>query len=113
MSSAKLRAPYRQRILAYCQANGITVPENFDAPKSSDKFALLDLTTSPPSLVSRTTYLESEIVEFLARPENQSKRFRLLDFKRGVELSCTSEGKLEKIGAFQHISPGEINLVAP
>jgi hypothetical protein len=113
MSSAKPRAPYRLRILHYCETNGIAVPENFDAPKSSDKFALLDLTTTPPSLVSRTTYLESEVVEFLSRTENLDKKFRLLDFKRGLELSCTSNGKFEKVGSFEHKSPEEINLVSP
>jgi hypothetical protein len=94
--------------------NGIVVPKNFDTPKSSDKYALVDITSQPPTLVSRTTYLESDVRDFLSRPENRERKFRLLDFKRGLELSCSIEGKFEKIGSFAHVSPGEmLYLVSP
>ncbi|MDR2451029.1 MAG: hypothetical protein LBE85_04500 [Candidatus Accumulibacter sp.] len=114
MSSARLRVPYRQRILHYCEVNGVAVPKNFDAPKSSDRYALVDITSQPPTLVSRTSYLKNEVHEFLSRPENRERKFKLLDFKRGLELSCSIEGKFEKIGSFDHVSPGEVlHLVSP
>ncbi|MDR2689710.1 MAG: hypothetical protein LBB76_08135 [Azoarcus sp.] len=114
MYSTKLRLPYRQRILHYCASNGVVVPKDFDAPKSSDKYALVDITSQPPTLVNRTSYLKSEIHKFLSRPENRERKFKLLDFKRGLELSCSIEDKFEKIGAFDHVSPDELlNLVSP
>jgi hypothetical protein len=102
----KLRAPYRKRILHFCEMNDVTMPTDFDAPKSSDKYALVDLSTSPPTLVNRTTYLKSELADFLSRPVNPGRKFRLLDFKRGLELSCSNEGKFEKMSSFEYISPG-------
>jgi hypothetical protein len=92
----------------------VTVPANFDVTKSSDKYALVDLSTSPPSLVNRTVLLKREIATFLSLPANQEKRFRILNFKCGVELSCSTAGTFEKIGVFDHVSPLELlSLVSP
>ena len=114
MVGNRLRTPYRQRILYYCEVNGIIVPKGFDAPKSSDRFAAIDITNHPPVLVKRTTFMEKEVIQFLQAPENSGRTFRILDFKRGLELAHEGGNKLTKIGSFDCEAPGEIlSLVAP
>jgi hypothetical protein len=109
-----LRIPYRQRILYYCETNGVVVPKDFDAPKSSDKFAAIDMTSQPPVLVKRTTYMEKEVIQFLQEPENSGRSFKILDFKRGLELVYEGGNKLSKVGTFDCKAPGELlSLVAP
>lgn len=108
------RIPYRARILAYCERNGIAVPHGFDASKSSDKFALIDLASTPPTLVKNTTCFEREVIEYLARPENRGCLFRILDFKRGVELRHDGGARLAKGEKFECHLPGELrSLVLP
>lgn len=108
MAISKLRIPYRLRILHYCERNAVVVPVGFDAPKSSDRFAAIDVTTQPHVLVKRTTFMEREVIEFLQQPENAGRVFKILDFKRGIALAYQGGSKLVKVGSFDCRSPGEL-----
>jgi len=114
MPRPRLRTPYRQRILAYCEKNGVVVPRNFDISKSSDRLAVIDITGQPLRLVPRTTFLEKEVLQFLARPENAGKRFAILDFRRCCELEYHPSGKLVRGSTFPCKAEGELlNLAVP
>ena len=84
---AKFRTPYRQRITEYCAHHGIVIPDNFDAPKSSDKFVLVDITKEPHQIVSRSTYLPADVIRYITDPNNEHRKFVILDFKRCCEMS--------------------------
>jgi hypothetical protein len=112
--AGKLRTPYRKRILAFCEREGIVVPRSFDIAKASDRLALIDLTTRPPTLVSRTTYLTKDVVRFLNRAENSGRQFRILDFRHGFELKPDEDGRLVRSSAFAHRAENELlYLVEP
>lgn len=102
----KRRIPYRERILAYCERHNIAVPHGFDASKSSDKFALVDLGSTPSTLVKNTTCFEREVIEYVT--ENSGRTFRILDFMRGVELRYEGGAHLTKGEKFECQLPGEL-----
>jgi hypothetical protein len=91
---SRQRIPYRERILEYCQRHGISVPRNFDAPRSSEKFVVVDESTSPPVLLPKSTYLKKEVIAVLTDPANAGRKLRALDFKHCRELHYGSDGKL-------------------
>lgn len=110
----KLRTPYRQRILWYCEKNGIVVPKAFDAPQSSERYALIDVSVEPNLLHKRTSFQTREIIRFIEHPENAGRTFKILDFKRGVELQYLGTPKLCKVAYFDCTAPGELlSLIAP
>ena len=109
MRTGQLRRPYRQRITAYCAREGIVVPPGFDRSKGSDRLVLIDMTSEPPTLVSRSTYLESSVIAFLDRAENAHRRFRILDFKRGCELQRSEGKRLKRGAAFDVKADGELS----
>lgn len=114
MRSGQLRTPYRQRIEAFCEREGVVVPPGFDRSKASDRLVLVDATSDPPALVSRSTYLESSVIAFLDRAENANRHFRILDFKRGCELHRVEGRKLSRGSAFDFKAAGErLSLVIP
>lgn len=86
--------PYRERILLYCEKNNVAVPHDFDITKSSAKYALIDITEEPYTLVSRSTYLANDIVAFLHKESNKGRLYRILDFKRCCELHLNDSKKL-------------------
>lgn len=85
---------YRTRIVEYCQRNGIAVPWNFDAPKSSDKFVLVDFSASPPQLHPRSTFLKKELIDWGLNYIAQGKAIRFYDFKRQCELLLNDHRQL-------------------
>ena len=91
---AKPRTPYRQRITEYCALHGIVVPDNFDAPKSSDKFVLVDITNEPHRIISRSTYLPADVIRYITDPNSFDRKFRILDFKHCCEMSYAGGTKL-------------------
>jgi hypothetical protein len=99
--------PYRERILAFCQRNGIVVPPNFDAPRSSAKFVFVDLEVSPPTLLPRSTHREAEVFAILSHPDNAGRKLRILDFKRCCELDNSVPGKLVRGSAIDCLSVEE------
>ena len=100
--------PYRQRIVEYCERNGVVVPSNFDAPKSSDKFVIVDVTDNPPTLVPRSTFLSGQVIGYVTDSKNRGRQFRILDFKRCCELTLSESGKLLRGPSFDGKSRGEI-----
>lgn len=97
---SRQRIPYRERILEYCQRHGISVPRNFDAPRSSEKFVVVDESTSPSVLLAKSTYLKKEVIAVLTDPANAGRKFRVLDFKHCRELHYSSDGKLIPLREF-------------
>ena len=91
---SRQRIPYRERILEYCQRHRISVPRDFDAPRSSEKFVVVDESTSPSVLLPKSTYLKKEVIAVLTDPANAGRKFRVLDFKHCRELHYGSDGKL-------------------
>jgi hypothetical protein len=91
---SRQRIPYRERILEYCQRHRISVPRNFDAPSSSEKFVVVDDSTSPSVLLPKSTYLKREVIAILTDPANAGRKFRVFDFKHCRELHYGSDGKL-------------------
>jgi hypothetical protein len=88
------------------------VPHGFDASKSSDKYAVVDVSSTPPTLAKRTTCFEREVIEYLGQPDNMGRSFRILDFKRGLELQHVGGNHLAKTGEFECRSPDELlNLI--
>jgi len=103
----KLNVPYSRRILAYCESNGVSVPPGFHV-RSSEKFAIINVSSVPPRLVAVTSYLESDIIKFLTHPRNAGSIFRVLDFKSGHELKYAGGKRLARSSAFQHELPNEV-----
>jgi hypothetical protein len=95
MVAYKPYPPYRERILAYCEKNNVVVPHDFDITKSSEKYALIDITEEPHTLVSRSTYLENEIITFLQKEPHKGRQYRILDFKRCCELHLNGSKRLK------------------
>jgi hypothetical protein len=89
-----MATPYRSRIVEYCQRNGIVVPSNFDAPKSSDRLVLVDFSASPPQLHPRSTYLKKELIKWGLERIAQGKTIRFYDFKRQCELLLNDHRQL-------------------
>jgi len=107
MGGIKLKAPYSRRILAYCESNGVSVPPGFQV-RTAEKFAVINVSSVPPRLVAVTSYLESEIIEFLTHPRNASSVFRVLDFKSGHELRYVGGKHLVRAATFEHELPNEV-----
>jgi hypothetical protein len=102
-----MTTPYRARIVEYCEGNGIAVPKNFDAPQSSERFVLVDASSSPPILFARSTYQEKQLLDWGREMMGQGKSVRFLDFKRQCELVLDEHAKLVKGGAIDALSAGE------
>jgi len=105
--SGQLGTPYRQRIAAFCEREGIVVPPRFDRSKASDRRALVDATGDPPTRVPRSTCLESRVIAFLDRAEPANRRFHTLDFKRRCELHRVEGRKRSRGRAFDFRAAGE------
>lgn len=113
MPANRLHTPYRERIRHYCEAHGIVVPSNFDATKSVESLVMIDTTDQPFTLLSRSTHQWREVVEYTRKPSNQSRTFRVLDFKRGCEL-VLKDDRLVRGPSFEHRLPNEhTHLVEP
>ncbi len=93
MTSTKRAIPYRKRIIRYCENNAIQIPHGFDAPKPSYKYAIIDITSAPFQLCKYSTYSEKVILEFLSDPVNKGKQFKILDFKKCVEVEIDEGGR--------------------
>ena len=102
-----MASPYRARIVEYCQGNGIVVPKNFDAPQSSERFVLVDASSSPPTLFARSTYQEKELIDWGRELMGQGKNVRFFDFKRQCELVLGEDSKLVKGAAIDALSAEE------
>jgi hypothetical protein len=102
-----MATPYRARIVEFCRGNGIVVPNNFDAPQSTEKLVLVDNSRSPPTLFSRSTYQEKELLAWGQELMGQGKAVRFFDFKRQCELILDQSGKLVRGAAIDALSAEE------
>ena len=108
MPAGKLNTPYRARILAYCTREGIVVPRSFDIAQSTYRLVVVDVTEEPPTLTKRSTFQMKDVRDFLARPENANRRFRVLDFKHGCEWVRSPDGAFARGATFAHRVEGEL-----
>jgi hypothetical protein len=83
----------RDMVSAFCLASGFVVPRNFDIAQPVAKLVAVDVSATPPVLVSRSSYLESEVIAFITQPDNAHRAFRVFDFKRLIELHYPGTGK--------------------
>ena|SRR5688572_8587587 len=102
-----MATPYRARIVEYCRGNGIAVPKNFDAPQSSERFVLVDASSSPPILFLRSTYQEKPLLDWGRELMDQGKNVRFFDFKRQCELVLNEQAKLVKGAVIDALSAEE------
>ena len=102
-----MATPYRARIVEFCRGNGIAVPRNFDAPQSSEKLVLVDASSKPPSLFHRSTYQESQLLDWAQELIGQGKAVRFFDFKRQCELVLNERGKLVRGAAIDALCAEE------
>ena len=91
MPRNRLHTPYRERILLYCEENGIEVPNDFDKTQSSESIVAIDISIKPAKLFHRSTHIRKEVYEFLQSPESINREYLILDFKRGYELNIEGE----------------------
>lgn len=89
------RTPYRDRITEYCARFGIDVPESFDAPKSSDRFAFVERTGPRAQLLPRSVSFTRDAVSILRRAASSGQNLMGLDFKRLCEVHLSEDGRLE------------------
>jgi hypothetical protein len=106
MPQGKRPTTYRDRVLAYCKANGIDVPKNFDVSKATDAIVAIDVSAKPHKLASRSTYQWKDALKFVRAMENRDKSFRVLDFKRCCELE-ERDGRLIRGASFEGKLPNE------
>ena len=77
----------RRKILAYCAAHGIKVPKAFDDLDTVYGIALVDVSVAEaPRLLGETFYNVSGVLDYLREHNRHPANYRVLDFKRGVEL---------------------------
>jgi hypothetical protein len=111
--SNRLKRPYTKRILAFCEKHNIAVPVGFHA-RNCYRFAIVDMTAVPNKLLAVTSYMESDVVRQLSSLHPEGHEYRILDFKRGRELTHVGEKNLTEIGSFEHELPNELKyLVEP
>ena len=113
LTQSQTRIRYRERIVEYCDRAGIIVPKEFDAPKSSDKFVVVDETENPATLHKYSTCIKKELVAFLTDSANADRRLRVLDFKHCCELVFDDgTGKFTKGESIDCLSQEELRRVA-
>ena len=88
-------------IAAFCDASGYVMPRNFDISHQTYRFIAVDMSASPPTLVSSSGFMESRVIDHITSPDNAGRVFRVFDFKRFIELHYPGTGrKLLKGAAF-------------
>lgn len=86
----------RKRILAYCEQHNIAVPKAFHELDPVYAIALVE-TRVPEKLrlVGETFYNEKSVLLYLKDQNKNPENYRVLDFKRGIELMLESEANLK------------------
>lgn len=83
---------YTQRVLSYCAAQGIQVPDGFHRHPAS-RFAVV-LQGDPPRLVARTWFNKTDVVYYLSRIAS-GPVLEILDFKEGHRLLFDGSARLK------------------
>ena len=77
----------RQAVLAYCASHGIKVPRSFSELDTIYGIALVDVSVpEAPRLVGESFYNVSGVLEYFLDQNRHPANYRVLDFKRGIEL---------------------------
>lgn len=98
---------YETRIRRYCEVNEIVVPDalgaNGRAPVA--RYAIVDLSRTPPQLVALTFESSSDLVGYLDRTgidwkQDKNPFLRILDFRKGRELHHVGGWRLRRGASF-------------
>jgi hypothetical protein len=76
----------REEVLAFCRASGFEVPKAFDRSPQTYRYIVVDTSCAPPLLHKQSGFRDSQVIDFLAAPENAGRTFRVFDFKRYIEV---------------------------
>lgn len=77
------------RAKAYCNRLGIEIPAGFHRQPAA-RYALIDLSATPPKLIARTWFKPDGVIGYLAQ-QGRDRQFRIVDFKDQVELTLAHE----------------------
>ncbi len=89
---------YRRRIEKYCQGLGIEIPVGFWR-HDADRYAAIDLASSPPRLIATCWSREQDAVKFFSN-WTAAQRFKLLDFEENRELTISEQKHFVKGASF-------------
>jgi len=93
----------RKRILAYCEQHHITVPRAFLDLDPVYAIALIEIRVPEKlRLVGETFYNEKSVLRYLKDQNKNPENYRVLDFKRGVELVLENEANLKRGSEFDN-----------
>lgn len=100
----KRRESYQARILRYCEQHGITVPPMFSS-RTAARYAVIDLSCSPPKLVALTFDSTSSLRSYLDRTgidwrQDSFPPLRILDFRSGRQLHHVGGWRLRRGALF-------------
>ena len=102
---------YKSRIVRYCESNSVIVPPLFGR-RGVSRYAVVDLSCSPPKLVALTFDAIESLVTYLDRTEIDWKRdtdppMRILDFESGRQLHHLGGWELYDGSSFVRTENGE------
>ncbi|MFO0706619.1 MAG: hypothetical protein U0412_07165 [Nitrospira sp.] len=72
---------YTDRITAYCEEQGITIPQGFFRHPSS-QYAVIDMGTTPSRLVAKTWFRQEDAIYYLEHLAGD-RTLKVIDFQDG------------------------------
>lgn len=93
-----MAARLSEKVLRYCEAQGIEVPIGFRRHPAK-RYIAIDLSQSPPKLVATSWFKQEDMAYYLVNLA-PGKPHKLLDFQEGQVLALRSDSLLEVQGAF-------------
>ena len=101
-----MATPYKQRILDYCAAQGITVPPGFGRNTPS-RHAVVRTDATPHKLVATTWFKIADVIYYLQHTlspqlgEHVNQSIRILDFQDNQELEWNGLKQLSAKASFE------------
>ena len=89
---------YSEKVLRYCEAQGVEVPLGFKRHPAK-RYVAIDLSQTPPKLVATSWFKQEDMVYYLVNLA-PGKPHKLLDFKEGRVLALQGDSRLEVQGEF-------------
>jgi hypothetical protein len=95
-----LKKTYGERLVEYCENNGILIPNSFHTRKCY-KFAIINLSSNPNKLCALTTYMANNVTEIIQKLELEkgAQEWLILDLKRccTVQIEGNKARKIQDI----------------
>jgi hypothetical protein len=92
----------RRRVLAYCEQHNIAVPKAFLELGYLYGIVLVEICVPENRLVGETFYSAKSVLQYLKDQNKNPENYRVLDFKRGVELVFESTVNLKRGSKFDN-----------